>query len=209
MRSTIRPLRRLRQHLRARGIRGLQSGQGQPFRTILMFQEPHNLYRRVRRIKGLLQQLRGGRNFGFVIRRLKRWSLALRTAIRDEIINQANTVPLRDGPHFMLTICVEGCEADLGNFRLARFHLYLGSRVTNHQFATAVDRGQRQNQSSEHPAGLLRIAMRARKIPPVSYTSSLYNSADTAMPSQPRPVVTCFKMWSKLSDQDLPLTCTW
>ena len=49
----------------------------------------------------------------------------------------------------------------------------------------------------------------ARKKPPRSYTSSLYNSAVTIASSQPRPVFTFERMFSKFAFQDFPPILTW
>ena len=103
-----------------------------------MFQQPRDFRRRARPGEILFQQFRRRRDLLCVIRRVERFAVTLRAALLQEIINQANAVPLRDGSYLVLAVRVERGEGYLRYLRAALFQCDCMSCVANNQFPATM-----------------------------------------------------------------------
>ena len=131
-----------------------------------MRQKPHDLRRRLRCSQRAFEDRGAFRNRGFVLRRLELPALAL-PGFLNEVVNQANAVAGPDRQRLVFAVGIERGVGKLGEFGGTRIYGDFAARMPNPQFAAAMRRRQRDDQSAEHPVGLLRVPMRQKETLPV------------------------------------------
>ena len=143
-------------------VGALQGRKRKRGRTVLMLEEPCDLRRSVRRCQRSLQDGGGLASLGFIFRRLQNHEPAL-GAFLDEVVNQAKAIPFPHGQNLVFAVGIERSVGKFGGVEGVGFDRDFAARMPDPQFAAAVRRRQRHDQSAEHAGAFLGIPVRQKK----------------------------------------------
>lgn len=83
----------------------------------------------------------------------------------NQVVHQAQSMPLPHRPHLMLAIGIKRGESNLRELRRRQVHHRLPTAMSDHQLAALVFRRQHDHQSSKHPRRLFRVTVRLEEAP--------------------------------------------